>query len=187
MKKRHLILAILAVILVLSVSIGPTIAYFTTYADGNGGYVIHLGHRSDIYEVVGDTKQVQIQNLADTNDDVGKFPLFIRAKIYAGTDCIVDVDLAKSQNWFDGGDGYYYYSNPIYAALKHDPPAAGDASTTSKLIISVKADPDADIKPGDVIDVLVTYQSVPAVFDNDGNPLLTKAWANQEAITDING
>ena len=39
MKKRTLILAVLAVVLVLSASIGSAVAYFTTYATARGGYV----------------------------------------------------------------------------------------------------------------------------------------------------
>ena len=50
MKKRTLILAVLAVVLVLSASIGSAVAYFTTYATARGGYVIHLGGRTEIEE-----------------------------------------------------------------------------------------------------------------------------------------
>ena len=48
MKKRTLILAVLAVVLVLSSGIGSAIAYFTTYATARGGYVIHLGGKTEI-------------------------------------------------------------------------------------------------------------------------------------------
>ena len=180
MKKRHLILAILAVILVLSVSIGPTIAYFTTYARGNGGYVIHLGHKTVIEDdIEGSIKHVSIFNKADGDEDVGKYPLFIRAKVFYGSDCIVTFQ--DSANWTPEGD-YYYYELPIYAALTPDA-----TSTTSTLYLKVDPNPDADIEVGDEIDVLVTYQSVPAVFDESGLvPLRAQSWANQADIKDIN-
>ena len=61
MKKRTLILAVLAVVLVLSASIGSAVAYFTTYATARGGYVIHLGGRTEIEEdIVNNRKTVRI-------------------------------------------------------------------------------------------------------------------------------
>ena len=56
-------------------------------------------------------------------------------------------------------------------------------STTSILKLKVDPNPAADIKPGDLVDVIVTYQSVPAMFDANGNPNMEKSWANQDAIT----
>ena len=180
MKKKQLFLVVLAVVLILGASIGSTIAYFTTYAGGNGGYVIHLGHQSKIHDVYTDVKEIRIQNVADTADDVGKYPIFVRAMIYHGNDSIVNP--VASENWTPEGE-YIYYELPLYADLEANYPSA--MSTTSILKIDVQPNPDADLKPGDLVDVLVTYQSVPAVFDPNGNPLRALAWANQADIKDI--
>ena len=175
MKKKHLVLAAMAIVLVLCSSIGTAIAYFTTYAGGNGGYVIHLGHKSVIHDVYTDVKQISIQNVADGPEDVGKYPIFVRAKVYHGTDSIVTP--TEYANWRPVGE-YFYYLDPLYA--DQNPSAM---STTSTLKLKVYPNPAADIKPGDLVDVIVTYQSVPAMFDANGNPNMEKSWANQEAIT----
>ena len=177
MKKKHLVLSALAIVLVLCSSIGTAVAYFTTYAGGNGGYVIHLGHKSVIHDVYADVKEISIQNVADSADDVGKYPIFVRAQVYHGTDSIVTPE--ESENWTPDGE-YFYYLFPLYADLE-----VNLMSTTSILKFQVDPNPEADLKPGDLVDVVVTYQSVPAVFDPDGNPLIWKAWENQAEITTI--
>lgn len=182
MKKKHLFLAALAIVLILCSSIGTAIAYFTTYTGANGGYVIHLGHKSVIHDVYTDVKEISIQNVADSADDVGKFPIFVRALVYHGNDSIVTPQ--TSQNWTPEGN-YYYYEFPLYADLAANYP--DPMSTTSTLKLKVDPNPAADIKPGDLVDVVVTYQSVPAVFDVDGNPDRVTAWANAAAIHTING
>ena len=46
---------------------------------------------------------------------------------------------------------------------------------------------EEQIRPGDPIDVIVTYESVPAVFNADGSPDQSTAWSIASAITAING
>ena len=180
MKKKPLVLAALAIVLILSASIGTAVAYFTTYAGANGGYVIHLGHKSIIHDVYTDVKEIRIQNVADSADDVGKYPIFVRALVYHGNDSIVTPK--ESENWTPEGE-YFYYELPLYADLETNYPSA--MSTTSILKLQVDPNPEADIKPGDLVDVVVTYQSVPAMFDPSGNPLRAKSWTNQAEISDI--
>ena len=179
MKKKHLFLAALAIVLLLCSSIGTTMAYFTTYTGANGGYVIHLGHKSVIHDVYTDVKEISIQNVADSTEDVGKFPIFVRALVYHGNDSIVTPQ--ASDNWTPEGE-YFYYEAPLYADT-----VTSAMSTTSILKLKVDPNPEADIKPGDLVDVVVTYQSVPAVFDANGNPDRVTSWANAAAIQPING
>ena len=193
MKKKHLFLAVLAIILILTACLGTTLAYFTSYASGNGGYIIHLSHRTKIFEFVGDLKQVQIQNIAEKPEDVDQHPVFIRAIVYYGSDSVVTYE--PSTNWSEGGASpddersmLFYYQQPIYAAEAENPapPEDGDNYTTSRLKLKVTpANPD-ELEDGDAIDVLVTYQAVPAVFTPTGAPDLTTAWANAENIVVIN-
>ena len=178
MKKKHLVLAVLAIVLVLCSSIGAAVAYFTTYSDARGGYVIHLGHKTTIKESVeGSTKTIQIANVADPASDAGKYPLFIRVKVFAGTDCEID-ETKTSDGWLKAEDAYYY-QDVLYAG------DGEETGLTTPLSIKVKAASDT-VEAGDVIDVIVVYESVPAVFTPDGSPDFSTAWTTGK-ITPING
>ena len=180
MKKRHAFLAVLAIVLVLSASIGAASAYFSTYADAKGGYVLHLGHETEIHEDVdGTVKSVQIRNIAESADDIGRFPVFVRAKVYHGSDCKVDVTGADG-NWEEREEGVYYYSQPLFA---NDPasPASGIDWQTSVLTVDVQP-ADSNIKAGDVIDVIITYDTVPAVFKTGGEPDMELSWQGAGAL-----
>lgn len=173
MKKRHLILAVLAAVLVISASIGTSLAYFTTYSDAKGGYVIHLGHKTTIEEEVeGSTKVIRIQNKADTTEEDGKYPLFVRVKVFSGSDCTAELDSNKSSSgWTQSGD-IYYYQDPLYAGVEPKAPQ----NITNPLYIKVNAT-NTNVKAGDTIDVVVVYESVPALFTANGDPDLATAWA----------
>ena len=62
MKKRiSYAAAALALAAVMTAGIGQAWAYFTTYAQAEGGYPIHLGGRTDITEEFSDwTKHVAV-------------------------------------------------------------------------------------------------------------------------------
>lgn len=172
MKRIHLILAVLAIVLVLCASIGAASAYFTTYADARGGYVIHMKYESEIEEKVeGNVKQVTIKNIADEGTENGTFPVFVRARVLAGND--VDISDTQGTNWVKNGD-YYFYTIVLFT---------GDSSET--LNIKVKPAANSTVRAGDPIDVIVTYESVPAVFLPDGTPDMATSWANSSAIKTI--
>ena len=171
MKKINLILAVLAVVLILCASIGAASAYFTTYADARGGYVIHMKYESEIEEKVeGNVKQVTISNIAAPGTEPGTYPVFVRARVFAGN----DVNAAGAgTNWTLSGD-YYFYNVPLFT---------GDHTET--LAITVTPAENSTVRPGDPIDVLVTYESVPAVFTATGEPDMATSWANGEATNTI--
>lgn len=180
MKKRYIILAVIAVVLVISSSIGVTVAYFSTYSDARGGYVIHLGHETEIKEEIdGSTKVIQIANSANTEDDIGKYPLFVRVKVFAGSDCKATLE-DKTSGWYVA-DGIYYYGNTLYAGKEGSNPNG----LTTPLYIKVNAT-NTNVKAGDIIDVIVVYETVPAVFTTNGEPDFATAWATGN-ITVING
>ena len=174
MKKRYLILAVLAIAMVLSASIGTAIAYFSTYADARGGYVIHMKYETEIHEdVSAGLKTISITNYADDGTK-GIYPVFVRVRIWNGSDTKID----EVSGWDEKPDttGAYRYSSPLYTG-----------KTTSDLVIRISEVQGAGVKPGDPVDVIVTYESVPAVFDAKGNPDLDTAWNNAAAIEPING
>ena len=181
MKRRHFILAVLAIVLVLSASIGTTLAYFTTYSDAKGGYVIHLGHKSELKEDwVEGKKEIRIGNTANSENDVGKYPIFVRVKVFVGTD--LTLGDPEGTNWEKSGE-YYYYQSALYCALE---PSVDTESQTYPLKVEVKAVEGKEFKAGDTADVIVVYESVPAVFNANGDPDITTAWATG-TITAING
>ena len=173
MKKRHLFLAVLAIVLVLSASIGAASAYFTTYADARGGYMIHLKYESEIEEEVeGNVKQVKISNIADADTEDGTYPVFVRARVYSGNDVNTTV---SGTNWNLNGE-YYYYAKALFTG-----------ESTDVLNITVEPAENSVVRPGDPIDVLITYESVPAVFNPDGSPDQETAWAQTNLIKTIGG
>ena len=177
MKKRYLILAVLVIAMILSASIGTAIAYFTTYADARGGYVIHMKYETEIQEdVEAGLKSIVIKNNANEGTETGTYPVFVRVKIFSGSD--TNIDSVSGTNWQTKPDSAnaYRYNNPLFT---------GDS--TSKLEIKISEVKDAGIKPGDPVDVIITYESVPAVFNPDGTPDLDTAWATDKITVIKNG
>lgn len=178
MKKKNLILAVLAVVLVLCASIGAASAYFTTYADAKGGYVIQMNYQSVIDESVeGNVKTVRIYN--DRTGETGTKPIFVRTRVFSGSDSTLTFDY-DSKDWsmtevVKDQEYLFDYQSALFS---------GD-SPTSELKINVNVADGADVKPGDPIDVIVTCESVPAVFTADGSPDLVTAWNNISAIHEI--
>ena len=181
MKKRTLILAVLAVVLVLSSGIGSTVAYFTTYSSARGGYVIHLGGRTEIREDISkNRKTVQIFNRAETDDDIGQHPIFVRVKAFTGSDGELSYDANTSGLWLQKTDGYWYYQKALTAGTDAKPEGA---VTDPAFIVDVKL--NRELKEGEYLDVIVVHESVPAIFKGDGSPDLTTAWATGD-ITVVN-
>jgi len=182
MNKRTLILAVLAVVLVLCSGIGSTVAYFTTYSNARGGYVIHLGGRTEIEEKISNNrKTVQIFNRAETDDDIGQHPVFVRVKAFTDSDGTLDYSANTSGLWQQGENGYWYYQKAITAGTDAKPEGA---LTDPAFIVDVKL--NRALKEGEYLDVIVVHESVPAIFKADGSPDLDTAWATGD-ITVVNG
>lgn len=96
--------ALAAVILVLSISVGSTFAYFTTYAEAEGGHVLQLHHDTRTKEEFSDwTKHVVLTNTGDRD-------CFVRLKAFCGSQLELEFSDANGK-WSLGEDGYYYYSD----------------------------------------------------------------------------
>lgn len=176
MKKRTLLLAVLAVVLVLSSSIGSAVAYFTTYAKARGGYVIHLGGRTEIEEKWDQgQKLVQISNISEQGLDNGKYPVFVRARAFCDSDLELSYTSDPEGAWQKDENNVCYYQSALYT---------GD--TSSILKIRVVAKENEKIKPGETADVAVVYESVPALFTAEGKPDLKTAWETAASVTVIN-
>lgn len=103
---KRIWLLLVAVVLVFSVSFGTTLAYFTTYAEAEGGHVLELGHFTRIREEFSQwTKHVTLTNTGDRD-------CYVRLKAFCGSELKLEFT-NESGKWSLGDDGYYYYSDIV--------------------------------------------------------------------------
>ena len=150
MKRKQILLAALAVILVLSATVGPALAYFTTHVTAEGQDTMIFENKTEIHEnVIDGVKYVTITN-------TGESPVYVRARAYAPS----DIEPSYSGDGWTIGDGGYYYTHTVLEP--------GDS--TNELVVSVQAFP-GDAEAGDSFNLIVIYEAVPATYDEDGNPV----------------
>ena len=177
MKKKYFVLMLLIAALVFSTSIGGALAYFSTYTTALGGYPIKLDNNPKPEEWYKEgLKHLTIANTGDG-------PIFVRAKAIAtnGVNVLPNYELSEywtAENLSDSADGvgYYYYSKALEGK---------DAETgkeTSELLITITfpkqpvIDGKTEFEIGDEMNVLVLFESVPAVFNPDGTEAFELAW-----------
>ena len=168
MRKRNIVLIALIFALVVSATIQPAIAYFTTYVRAKGGYEVSIGDTTTIKESFSDwTKKVQIVS------EKGSEPVFIRAKVqYTGKYPIT----VSGDGWTEKqSDGYYYYGDSATELTVLE-----ETKETTELKVAVsgipeKSDaPDADntefnqLKDGEGFSIVVVYESTPVRYNPDG-------------------
>lgn len=139
--KRNKILLVVALTLVLSLTVGLTLAYFSDYTEAKGSKVVTLGGRTEINEVPGDnSKNIKIKNTGETE-------VIVRVAVYGPG----EIRYTKTDGWSRSGDYWYYNS-----VLK-------PTEETSPLI--AEWDVPTDIA-GDY-NVVVAHESEMAVYDGD--------------------
>ena len=147
MNKRNLILAALALILVICVSVGPALAYFTDYAVVKGSHPLKLVPWTEITEKpTTGSKEVSITNY-------GEVPCWVRVKVFA--DGAV-TNLAASGNGWTGAIPDYLTCGTVVM-----PGAAAPTLTVTFQLPSPEAAKTAN--------VVVVYESVPAYMGSDGS------------------
>lgn len=162
MKKRTIFLAAMAVMLVLSATIGSAMAYFTTNASAVGSYALTLGNSSEVNETFGAwTKNVTVTNTGDA-------PIYVRARAFAGDDYTL---LYEGDSWTPGADGYYYYNSVL----------EGSADTEAlKVVISGGLTAEgANPAEGDAFNVAVVYETAPVQYNESGSiiPAMDIDWS----------
>ena len=162
MKKKNLVLLTLAVVLVLSASIGTAFGYFTTYAEAKGGYVIRMGDTTIDEEFVDWTKRVVITS-TDENQ-----PVYVRAKAFAGD----KYPLTYSGEGWSGPDedGYYYYDQILYGGESTSPLNVAISGVPKNPKLEGVTPEDEIASPGDALNVVVIYETTPVQYDENGNP-----------------
>lgn len=164
MKKVNVCLTALAVILVLGAGIHNIWAYFTTYAEAQGGYVIELGDKTEIKEEFADwTKKVVIRSSEDSQ------PVFVRAKVFCESTLVDDlVYMYADTDWkYDEESEYFYYQHILTAGQE-----------TSELQIKINLKKETDPITGEIIEneigdnfnVVVIYECTPVRYDENGTP-----------------
>ena len=174
MKRYHYILIVLALICLISGSITGAISYFTTYAEARGSITLKLGEETEISEKYDGSKNLTIKN---THKDIS---VYIRAKAFVG-EALKDTLKYEGEGWRDGGDGYWYYGDP---KTKVDT-ILGPGKDTTPLKVSFK--PPKDPKLDDSFNVVVIYESVPVIYDKNGNGDQEKSWKQPWTINGMEG
>lgn len=159
MKKRQLVLFVLAITLVLCSTIGTSFAYFTTYVTAKGGYVIKAS--PTITEpVIDKAKNITITNSADAS------PIFVRVKVLCGEE-FVDALTVSGDGWsYDETDQYYYYGSPL-----------NGGESTQVLFAKIGNLPERIVDNED-FNIVVVYESVLAVYNSTGVADFDTSWAN---------
>ena len=161
MKKRRIFLLLLVAALIFCVSVPSALAYFTTQTKAKGGYTVPDRYITEVEESFHDwTKDISIVNAE------GSGPVFIRARAYAGSG--YGIAYRSDGNWYDGGDGWWYY-RPILYAQTRDENGALVGGTASGLSVTVSNIPD-EPRVGENFNVVVVYESTPVQYDENGQP-----------------
>ena len=164
MSKKHYVLIALLFALIISATIQPAIAYFTTFVNAKGGYEISVGDTTTIQEKYDDWKK----DITISNKE-GSEPVFIRAKVLytglkEGEHFSVD-----SLGWTKAtpDDGYYYYgasaSNLTILEGGHNTSENGN-----HFIVEITNIPE-NPQEGVSFSVTVVYESTPVRYTQDAN------------------
>lgn len=152
MKGKNLALALLALAMVLGAGIGTAMGYFTAYTEARGAVPLRLGGAGGGTSMQEDvsawTKRITVTN------DAGAVPVYIRARAFCGSAYTLTYDW--DAGWYDGGDGYYYFSEIL----------SGGAST-AQLRVKIGNIPE-QAEQGDSFDVVVVYESTPVLYGEGG-------------------
>lgn len=162
MKRLSIVLSGLLLAMVLSLSIGTALAYFTANTEAEGGIKVNFGNYEEIKEDLSDwTKHVTITSKADSE------PVYIRAKAFVGSQSGLTLDYSgtgwtgnPASDWARNVDaeGFWYYNGIVYGG-----------GSTSELLVKIDGVPK-DAKEGQDFNVAVVFESTPVRYDANGNP-----------------
>ena len=169
MKKKiskTICLAVAALVLTVGLTVGTAMAYFTTYAVGNGGVTLDLGFAKteigDIDASVSEDQKSVVKPVTITN--TSEHDCYVRIKVLAGN-AVMEAnengflyyeDTEGPGNWAPGttDDGYYYYTEVL---------EAGESTSQLNVAVNVPADQDA-------FNVIIVQENTPVVLDANGKP-----------------
>lgn len=157
MKRKNLIFAILAVVLVLGLNVGDAWSYFTDTATAEGGISISVKPTSSMTEEYSaQTKRIRIQNTSQATS------VWVRARVYANDSLGV---AGSGTNWSGPTDSWYNYSEPVAAGSE-----TNELTITFDLPDGFDPEKGTGAKDGDELNVIVVYQCTPVHYGADGTP-----------------
>ena len=169
MNKRRLLLALLAVIMVLSVSIGPALAYFSTYTVAEGKKPIKVVPDTTIDEDVANETQKSV-----TVTNAGNAPCFVRAKAFAPAS--VTLGTAGGNGWSaQNGEGFWVYGEVLMPG-----------ESTGKLVIPISGIPAA-ANEGDSLNIAVVYESTTAIWNDSTGEYDIGRWGQDVVPVTLEG
>ena len=166
-KKKTLCLIAAAVVMVITLSIGSTMAYFSTYVVSRGAkpFEYKLTNTELDEKINAGTKTITIKNIGVKNEsgEVEGGACFVRVKVIVAQEHAGKVSVAvgndSKSGWVKKGD-YYHYNRVL---------ELGDV--TKALNISINTENHTED-----YNVVVIQESTPALYDKDG-----KAYADWDA------
>ena len=162
--KKTFLMSAAALGMLAALTVESTMAYFTTYVSAGGSHVVNLEARTELNEDVSEmTKHIVLRNTSEKGD------CFVRVKVFYGAEIsVIMTDVEGNGDWYDGGDGYWYY-RPIL-------PVGGQTAQLDAFIDTtglVKPGVDSDTATEyikDKFNVVVVQECTPVLYDADGNP-----------------
>lgn len=151
--KRIICLAVAALLLIGSLTIEKTMAYFTAYDLAEGGVKLELGFTETVpkEDVVSGQKKITLTNIGD-------YACYVRLKALTGDkykDQLVYSEPDGAGKWTPGEDGYYYYSDILQP---------GESTTQLNVSFAFPEEEPADFN------VIIIQECTPVLYDENGNP-----------------
>ena len=156
MKRKSIILSLLAVVLVLGLSVGNAWSYFTDSAMAEGSVSLSVKPSTGITEENGPgTKTIRIQNTGEV------VPVWTRVRVYAPA--VLGANAAGT-NWTAASE-WYEYGEVV------DPSSQTEPLTVSfKLPAVYDEETGTSAQDGDELNVVVVYESLPVSYGANGEP-----------------
>lgn len=164
MRKKAILLASLAVVLVLGMSITPAWGYFTDWTEANGGLEVNVTPEPTISEWYAES----VKHLTVANAESATTPVFARARVITS----LDTDVA-GEGWYGpvaDNDGQWYYYGSSDKELTEIAPGASSGELTVKITfprIKSETQPDGAAY-GNQVNVIVYYEATAVEYNEDG-------------------
>ena len=146
--RRKLIVAAIATIMILAVSVPNALAYFSTYARIKGTAPLHLGEEVHFSEGPSEegNKLITLANDEDGDD------VYVRVKAFAVGDVLDNLT-------YKGPDGWTESREEDHVVYTFERPLAAGETVSLELIV------DADATGRDDFNIVVVYEYCPAIGD----------------------
>lgn len=152
-------IAVLSVaVLMLFLTAVPVLAYFTTYVESSGGWIVQAEYETKLVEDVDPDrffKSVHVENLGNS------CPVYVRVRAFCPSD--YEISYGGDAGWTSDGDGWRYFQDPV--------DGGGKTSELTIQALAVAGDRVPVDASGRDFNVVVVYEATPALWDTDGSPV----------------